>query len=222
MAFHPYPQLIRWLFNARRFGPPAPVTAPSPWPWIDHSVSRLPRRTARPYQTRFRYGFSAERINLARQAQLVGSLYKRHAVTPYKYRAPTACKRTVSGTISLAFSAFFSPFPHGTSSLSVIQLYLALADGAAGFIQDFSGPVLLRIPLPPHRLRLQDFHPLWCCFPGSFDFALVWTAWSYNPTPCKHDLVWADSRSLAATWEITIVFCSSGYLDVSVPLVCSP
>ena len=81
MAFHPYPQLIRWLFNARRFGPPAPVTAPSPWPWIDHSVSRLPRRTARPYQTRFRYGFPCYMVNLARQEQLVGSLYKRHAVT---------------------------------------------------------------------------------------------------------------------------------------------
>ena len=29
-------------------------------------------------------------------------------------------------------------------------------------------------------------------------------------------LVWALSRSLAATYEITIVFSSSGYLDVSV------
>src|SRR5690625_7935032 len=82
MAFHPYPPLIRWLFNARRVGPPVPVTAPSPWPWIDHSVSRLPRPTIRPYQTRFRYGSSAKRINLAGQVQLVGSLYKRHAVIP--------------------------------------------------------------------------------------------------------------------------------------------
>src|SRR5690625_6171591 len=80
MAFHPYPPLIRWLFNARRVGPPVPVTAPSPWPWIDHSVSRLPRPTIRPYQTRFRYGSSAKRINLAGHVQLVGSLYKRHVV----------------------------------------------------------------------------------------------------------------------------------------------
>jgi hypothetical protein len=29
-------------------------------------------------------------------------------------------------------------------------------------------------------------------------------------------MVWASSRSLATTWEITIVFFSSGYLDVSV------
>ena len=44
--------------------------------------------------------------------------------------APTACKRMVSGSISLPYSGFFSPFPHGTSSLSVSQEYLALPDGA--------------------------------------------------------------------------------------------
>ena len=61
--------------------------------------------------------------------------------------APTACKRMVSGSISLRYSRFFSPFPHGTGSLSVSQEYLALADGPAKFIQGFSCPALLRIPL---------------------------------------------------------------------------
>ena len=32
-------------------------------------------------------------------------------------------------------------------------------------------------------------------------------------------MVWALSRSLAATWEIDVSFSSSGYLDVSVPRV---
>ena len=41
MAFHPYPQLIRAVFNLQRFGPPRRLTGASPWPWIDHSVSRL-------------------------------------------------------------------------------------------------------------------------------------------------------------------------------------
>src|SRR5690625_5003590 len=86
MAFHPYPPLIRWLFNARRVGPPVPVTSPSPCPWIDHSASRLPRPTIRPYQTRFRYGSSAKRINLAGQVQLVGSLYKRMLFFPSRRR----------------------------------------------------------------------------------------------------------------------------------------
>ncbi len=42
---------------------------------------------------------------------------------------------------------------------------------------------------------------------------------SYNPNFAVTKLVWANSRSLAATNEITIVFSSSGYLDVSVPRV---
>ena len=53
----------------------------------------------------------------------------------------------VSGSVSLSCSEYFSPFPHGTGSLSVSQEYLALPDGAGGFTQDFSGPVLLRIRL---------------------------------------------------------------------------
>ena len=61
--------------------------------------------------------------------------------------APTGCKRTVSGTISLPCSGYFSPFPHGTGSLSVSQKYLALRDGPRSFNQDFSCPDLLRIPL---------------------------------------------------------------------------
>ena len=38
---------------------------------------------------------------------------------------------------------FFSPFPHGTSPLSVTREYLGLAGGPARFTRDFSGPVLL-------------------------------------------------------------------------------
>src|SRR4029079_10374584 len=36
---------------------------------------------------------------------------------------------TVSGSISLPSPGFFSPFPHGTSSLLVSKEYLALEDG---------------------------------------------------------------------------------------------
>ena len=57
---------------------------------------------------------------------------------------PTACKRVVSGTISLPSQGFFSPFPHGTGSLSVAIEYLALPDGPGGFKQGFSCPALLR------------------------------------------------------------------------------
>ncbi len=39
---------------------------------------------------------------------------------------------------------FFSPFPHGTRSLSVTLEYLALEDGPPRFRQGFSCPALLR------------------------------------------------------------------------------
>jgi hypothetical protein len=55
----------------------------------------------RPIQTRFRYGYAPEGLNLAAYKQLAGSLCKRHAVTLYEYKAPTDRKHMVSGTISL-------------------------------------------------------------------------------------------------------------------------
>src|SRR6202051_2681442 len=57
---------------------------------------------------------------------------------------PTACKRVVSGTISLPSQGFFSPFPHGTGSLSVASEYLALPDGPGSFEQGSTCPALLR------------------------------------------------------------------------------
>ena len=82
-----------------------------------------------------------------------------------RYKAPTACRRTVSGTISLPYSGCFSPFPYGTGSLSVSMEYLALPDGAGRFRQDFSGPALLRILLALLNFYLRGFHPLWPNFP---------------------------------------------------------
>ncbi len=57
--------------------------------------------------------------------------------------ASTACTSTVSGSVSLPSPGFFSPFPHGTGSLSVGQEYLALEDGPPMFRQGFSCPALL-------------------------------------------------------------------------------
>jgi hypothetical protein len=62
-------------------------------------------------------------------------------------RAPTDRRHAVSGSISLLSSRFFSPFPHGTGTLSVSGEYLALAGGPARFTRDFTCPALLRIPV---------------------------------------------------------------------------
>ena len=63
-----------------------------------------------------------------------------------------ACRCTVSGSISLPSPGFFSPFPHGTGSLSVIREYLALERGRPRFPQGFSGPVVLRTSI--QRVRV--------------------------------------------------------------------
>ena len=60
----------------------------------------------------------------------------------------------------------FSPFPHGTGSLSVVREYLALGGGPPGFPQDFSCPAVLgHRSREPTCFRLQDYHPLWSAFP---------------------------------------------------------
>src|SRR6478752_8582666 len=69
----------------------------------------------RPIRTRFRYGYPT-RVNLATHRKLAGSFFKRHAVTPQR-DAPTACRHTVSGTISLRSRGTFH---HSLTVLSAI------------------------------------------------------------------------------------------------------
>ena len=79
--------------------------------------------------------------------------------------APTACRRTGSGTISLPCPGCFSPFPHGTGTLSVSREYLALPDGPGRFTQDYTCPALLRIPQATESVRVRGYHPLRPDFP---------------------------------------------------------
>src|SRR5947208_1276880 len=58
--------------------------------------------------------------------------------------APTACRLPISGTVSLPSSGCFSPFPHGTCSLSVTEEYLGLEGGPPMFRQDCTCPALLK------------------------------------------------------------------------------
>lgn len=65
-----------------------------------------------------------------------------------------------------------------------------------------------RVPpylIHPIMLPIRGCHPLWPAFP--------------NGSSHNHGL--AGPRSLAATSGVSIDFLSSGYLDVSVPRVCS-
>jgi hypothetical protein len=128
----------------------------------------------------------------------------------------------VSGSFSLPCSGFFSPFPHGTGALSVSQEYLALADGPAGFAQGFTCPALLRIPLSITVFARTGLSPSTAPLSRGLRFIAHRTSWSYNPGAAETAPVWAVPLSLATTHGITLVFFSSGYLDVSVHRVRPP
>jgi hypothetical protein len=57
---------------------------------------------------------------------------------------PTACRRAVSGSVSLPAQGCFSPVPHGTSPLSVTRESSALGGGPPGFAPGSSYRALLR------------------------------------------------------------------------------
>ncbi len=119
LAFYPYPQLIPSLCNVNGFGPSRNVTFASAWPWVAHTVSGLLRATERPVQTRFRFGYGAERLNLATQSNSlahssIGTLSSTRRWTP------TDCRHTVSVLFhSPAWGAFHL-------SLTVLVRYRSL------------------------------------------------------------------------------------------------
>ena len=209
MAFHSYPHLIRKLFNAYRCGPPSGVTRTSSWTRVDHSVSRLPRPTCALLRLAFATAAGVVPLNLAGH----GNSQVHYAKgTPSHLRAPTACRRTVSGSFSLPCSGCFSPFPHGTGSLSVSREYLALPDGPGGFTRDSSCPALLRIPPPTGKAARKGLSPATAGRSRPFRSPSTFGPWrSYNPGGAETPTVWAVPLPLAATRGITLVFFSCGY-----------
>ena len=91
----------------------------------------------------------------------------RRRTFPEGHSASTACRRTVSSSISLPSPGFFSPFPHGTRSLSVVGEYLALPDGPGRFPRDSSCPAVLgKSAEGLVGFRLRGCHLLWPTVPG--------------------------------------------------------
>src|ERR1700730_8099612 len=105
-------------------------------------------RLNRPIQTRFRYGFPT-RVNLATHHNSQAHSSKGTRSLHSASKADTL-PRLVGTRFQVLFHdpspGYFSPFPHGTCSLSVTREYLGLGGGPPRFTRDFSGPVLLGIP----------------------------------------------------------------------------
>src|ERR1700712_1365596 len=77
-------------------------------------------------------------------------------------------------------------------------------------------------PVHEYLLTCTGFSPSLTCLPRQFHSMHTQLCQSYTPMPAVTGMVWACSLSLATTYEITIVFSSSAYLDVSVQRVCPP
>ena len=146
----------------------------------------------RPIQTRFRYAY-AYRLKLARYFK---SLTHYTKGTPSGVMPPpTACRRSISGSLSFPSSGCFSPFPHGTCSLSVSEEYLGLEGGPPRFRQDYTCPALLEDRR--EAVPVRGYHPLWPAFPEPFRLVLI-----------DH---WPSPRSLATTSGVSVDVLSSRY-----------
>ena len=153
--------------------------------------------------------------------QLAGSFYKRHAVTP-----ASRCSDCLwAGGFRCCFTPLpgcFSPFPRGTSALSVTGEYLGLEGGPPCFPPGFTCPAVLGHRQAGVALRVRGSNPLRPGFPSGSARAPLCNRTVDGPTtPARLSLgpVWPLPRSLATTGGISLDFSSSGYLDVSVPRV---
>ena len=81
------------------FGPPQSFTSASTCSWLGHQVSGLRQDTFRSIQTRFRFGSVPLTLNLASHRN--SPAHSTKGTTSHAYGALSACKLTVSGSVSL-------------------------------------------------------------------------------------------------------------------------
>ena len=146
------------------------VTAPSSWPWIDHLVSGLHPATGTP---------CSDSVSL-RLPYTVKLATECKSLTHYTKGTPSPCGSDFLYACGFRIyftplPGFFSPFPHGTCSLSVDYEYLALEDGPPIFRQGFTCPALLVVrSVPSSCFRVRGYHPLWPDFPDrSTNYSII-------------------------------------------------
>ena len=106
--------------------------------------------TARNLVAHFRLAFATaswlDHLTLLRTSNSPAHYAKGTPSAVRKPKFPSCLRPLVSRWFQVLFTLrqeCFSPFPHGTGSLSVVREYLALGGGPPGFPQDFSCPVVL-------------------------------------------------------------------------------
>jgi hypothetical protein len=146
LAFHPYTQVIPQVFNPGGFGPPRGLTRASPCPCVDHPASGTQHATENAlfrlaFATATPPGLTSPRTVTRR---LILQKARGHITHP---RMDVTLPRLVGTRFQVLFHdpspGCFSPFPHGTSPLSVTREYSGLGGGPPRFTRDYTGPVLL-------------------------------------------------------------------------------
>ena len=173
------------------------------------------RDSSRPVKARFRFGSLS--VNLAPRQRLAGSFYKRHAVT-----TESCSDCSWAHGFRYCFTPLpgcFSPFPHGTGTLSVRQVCLDLPHGRGRFTRDSTRPALLGThDRKTASFQVRGWHPLrpglQACSPGKpfYDSRPVRRnrdTRSLNTTNATPDgyhapMVWSDPLSLATTHGVSL------------------
>ena len=125
-------------------------------PGFGSATTDCGNKLPRPCQTRFPFASPNYQVRLACDRKSLAHYAKGTRSRPRRTLPPFVCMRfQVSFT---PLPGVFSPFPHGTSSLSVGYEYLALEDGPPIFRQDYACPVLL-LACPPTHLSHTGLSP---------------------------------------------------------------
>ena len=196
------------------FGPPQRFTIASTCSWLGHSVSGLRHDTYHPLQIRFRFGSVSLTLNLASHRNSPARSTK--STTSHSYGALSACKLTVSGSVSLPSRGSFHL---SLTVLFAIGHWVVFRLGGwsprlqTGF--HVSGPTL--DPLCIYSFSSTGILP--SALGRSSPLRLTKPYVMSVRNPDSKLSVWPLSLSLAATEEIDLSFSSYGYLDVSVPRV---
>ena len=174
MAFHPYPQVIRAVFNPHRFGPPLGVTPASPCSWVDR-----PGFGSTP-------GYSVALF--AGLAFAVAPTLRVLAALPSSNSPDHNAKGTQSGDIAPEGTSSLLPLvsmwfqdlfhsPHWGAfhlSLTVLVHYRSHRSLSPWRVVPPASRPITRVgrysgtPLDHIGCRLRGSHPLWRAFPGDF------------------------------------------------------
>ena len=113
-------------------------------------------------------------------------------------------------SVSLRSQRFFSPFPRGTRSLSVIREYSALEGGPPGFGRRFTRTVLVGMPVGSVGISDKGLSPAVARPSSRFSYPFRCHAPVPQPRSASTP-VWAPALSLATTRAMSFDLFSFGY-----------